>query len=156
MNYIVETVLAKINKETDTVCIEGFSFASVGAGISFQYGLGWVIRNELHKAGISYYEVTPTQLKKFATGKGNVKKKDMIEPIKERFNYYHASDNITDAFILSEIAKKLANVENVLYNKEVDKLIKDIIKSPLNTYELKETKISPWQNKKSKYYFTRD
>lgn len=156
MNYIVETVLAKINKETDTVCIEGFSFASVGAGISFQYGLGWVIRNELHKAGISYYEVTPTQLKKFATGKGNVKKKDMIEPIKERFNYYHASNDITDAFVLSEISKLLVMGDKYSNNEELNNMRNQIISSPLNSYEIKETKLSNWRNPKSKYYFKRE
>ena len=156
MNYIVEYILSNINKETDTLCIEGFSFQSKGRGISFQFGLGWIIRNELKKANINYYEVTPGQLKKFASGNGKATKKELIEPIKQKFNYYHPSDNITDAFILSEIAKGLVNYKSMVYNKEDLKIIKDIIKSPLNSYELKETKISPWQNKNSKYYFTRN
>src|SRR5690606_23341542 len=84
----------------DKVLIEGFSYGSKGKGVSTQYGIGWILRIDLFEMGIGYAEIPPTTLKKFATGKGNVKKEDMILPIYKRYGFENDSDNIRDAYIL--------------------------------------------------------
>jgi crossover junction endodeoxyribonuclease RuvC len=91
----------------DKVVVEGFSYGSKGKGVSTQYGIGWAIRTDLVTNKIPYIEVPPTTLKKFATGKGNVKKEDMILPIYKRYGYENDSDNIRDAFILAQIGRAL-------------------------------------------------
>lgn len=111
-------------KEGDAICIEGFSFGSKGAGVSTQYGIGWLIRAELIKNGHSYHEVSPTGLKKFACGKGNVKKEALVLPIFKRWKFESDSDNIRDAYVLSQIAKAMTEeVELTAYQKDVLKKI---------------------------------
>lgn len=87
------------------VCIEGFSFGSKGQGVSTQYGVGFALRFAMITCGIIYFEATPSQLKKFATGKGNTTKDNMTIPILRMWNFEHPNDNVRDAFVLAQIAK---------------------------------------------------
>ncbi|MEC5422103.1 hypothetical protein QGM71_01170 [Virgibacillus sp. C22-A2] len=108
---ITKQIIPFIN-EGDKVLIEGFSYGSRGRGVSTQYGIGWAIRIKLLKLVRSkyisdYIEVSPNTLKKFATGKGNVKKEDMILPINDRWGYRNGSDNIRDAYVLAQIGRAL-------------------------------------------------
>ena len=116
---IANQVLKHIKKD-DKVCIEGFSYGSRGRGVSTQYGIGWIIRALLVKENINYTEVTPGQLKKFATGKGNTSKDNMILPIYKKWGYEHDSDNVRDAYVLAQIGRALEGLENTTkYQKEV-------------------------------------
>ena len=45
---------------------------------SISYEIGACVRLDLWRAGVPFYEVSPTSLKKFVTGRGNAKKKDML------------------------------------------------------------------------------
>lgn len=89
----------------DVIAIEGFSFGSRGKGIDFQFGLGHAIRLELYRQNIKWTEVTPTQVKKFATGKGTTKKENMILPIMRHWKFEHDSNNVRDAFVLAQVAR---------------------------------------------------
>ncbi|MEQ6355126.1 hypothetical protein ABNX05_10905 [Lysinibacillus sp. M3] len=157
MIYIAEEIIKKLNIETDIICIENFSYNSVGQGIDYQFGVGWIIREHLHKAGFTYYDVSPKGLKKFATGNGNSSKKTMVVPIEKRWGFKHPSDNVTDAFILSEIAKAIdqgSEYEGLkLHEKQVVSVVKNSI---LNIEQWKEIKPPPWMNPRSKYYFKRE
>jgi crossover junction endodeoxyribonuclease RuvC len=109
---------------TDNICIEGFSYGSKGAGVSTQYGIGWLIRAELIRNGYTYHEVAPGALKKFATGKGNTKKDEMVLPIYKKWGFEHSSDNVRDAYVLARIAKALHDQEGLTeYQKEVMKKV---------------------------------
>ncbi|OHR73990.1 hypothetical protein HMPREF3291_05235 [Bacillus sp. HMSC76G11] len=110
--------------EGDVICIEGFSYGSRGAGVSTQYGIGWLIRAELIKNGYTYHEVSPTGLKKFASGKGNVKKDELVLPIFKRWGFEHKSDNVRDAYVLAQIARSISEeVELTAYQKDVLKKV---------------------------------
>lgn len=97
----------------DVICIEGFSYGSKGAGVSTQYGIGWLIRAELIRNGYSYFEVSPSSLKKFATGKGNSAKDAMVLPIYKHWGFEHPSDNVRDAFVLAKIAQGLKGISKL-------------------------------------------
>lgn len=115
---IAKTVMKYIT-EHYVICIEGFSYSSKGSAVSVQYGIGWILRAELLQAGFSYYEVPPTVVKKFATGKGNTKKEEMVLPIYKRWGFEHNSDNVRDAFVLAQIARALnGQVELTKFQKE--------------------------------------
>lgn len=86
------------------VAIEGFSYGSKGKSVSTQYGVGFALRFALNNSGLTVLEVTPTQVKKFATGKGNTAKDAMVLPIYRHWNFEHDSDNVRDAFVLAQIA----------------------------------------------------
>lgn len=103
---IAKTVMKYIT-DHDVICIEGFSYSSRGAAVSVQYGIGWILRSELIKAGLNYYDVPPSSVKKFATGRGNVKKDEMVLPIYKRWGFEHSSDNVRDAFVLAQMARAL-------------------------------------------------
>jgi crossover junction endodeoxyribonuclease RuvC len=115
--------------ETDVICIEGFSYGSKGAGVSVQYGIGWIIREELVRNGFTYHDVPPSSVKKFATGKGNAKKDAMVLPIYKKWGFEHKSDNVRDAFVLAQIANEFENTNPELglteYQKEVMKNLKE-------------------------------
>jgi crossover junction endodeoxyribonuclease RuvC len=114
----------------DKVVIEGFSYGSRGAGVSTQYGIGWAIRMRLVEYEYmaitnGYTEVTPSALKKFATGKGNTKKENMILPIYQKWGFESDSDNIRDAYVLAQIGRALDGLyELTKYQEEVLKKIR--------------------------------
>lgn len=108
----------------DIVTIEGFSYGSKGKGVSTQYGLGWIIRYFLYERGYEYIEIPPTSVKKFATGKGNTKKDEMVLPIYRKWGFEHTSDNVRDAFVLAQIAKGMYDSSNLTeYQKEALKKV---------------------------------
>jgi crossover junction endodeoxyribonuclease RuvC len=108
----------------DIIAIEGFSYGSKGKGVSTQYGLGWIIRTFLYERGYDYVEIPPTSVKKFATGKGNVKKDAMVLPIYKHWGFEHSSDNVRDAYVLAKVAKALHEEEGLTaYQKEVVKKV---------------------------------
>jgi crossover junction endodeoxyribonuclease RuvC len=120
---ITEQILDNLT-DGDIICIEGFSYGSKGKGVSTQYGIGWLIRAELIRNGYTYIEVPPTSVKKFATGKGNTKKDEMVLPIYKKWGFEHASDNVRDAFVLAQIAKGIYDSSNLTeYQKEALKKV---------------------------------
>jgi len=101
---LTNQVISHLN-EKDIIAIEGFSYASRGKGVSFQFGYGYSVQIELYKRDFDFLIVSPSQVKKFATGRGNSSKDDMILPIYKRWGYENESDNVRDAFILAQIAR---------------------------------------------------
>lgn len=82
------------------VVIEGFSFGSNNRSAREIGGLGWVVRVALTEAGIPWCEVPPSTLKKYATGKGNAGKVEMVVAARERLGYGGHDDNEADALWL--------------------------------------------------------
>lgn len=106
MVTLVDEIIAHI-QPGDFIVIEGFSFHSKGQGVSFQYGLGYAIRMALFRRKLQYYEATPAAVKKFATGKGNTKKDEMVLPLFKQWGFEHPSDNVRDAYVIARIAMSL-------------------------------------------------
>jgi crossover junction endodeoxyribonuclease RuvC len=120
---IAEKIIDEL-QPNDRIAIEGFSYGSKGKGVSFQYGLGWIIRHLLLERGYEYTEVPPTSVKKFATGKGNTKKDEMVLPIYKKWGFEHTSDNVRDAFVLAQMAKGIYDSSNLTeYQKEALKKV---------------------------------
>lgn len=120
---IAEKIMDEL-EPNDIITIEGFSYGSKGKGVSFQYGLGWIIRHMLLEKGFNYKEVPPTSVKKFATGKGNTKKDEMVLPIFKKWGFEHSSDNVRDAFVLAQMAKGMYDPTNLTeYQKEALKKV---------------------------------
>jgi crossover junction endodeoxyribonuclease RuvC len=124
---LAEQVITYLGKQGDfVICIEGFSYGSKGQGVSTQYGIGWLIRAELIRNRYSYTEVSPSAVKKFATGKGNEKKENMVLPIYKHWGFEHPSDNVRDAYVLAQIAKGINGVNKMTkYQTDVIKKIQE-------------------------------
>lgn len=84
----------------DVVVLEGYSFGSHQAHSHALGELGGVVRVALHEAGIPFAEVAPAALKKFATGKGNATKDQVLAAAIRRFGFEGDNNNAADAHIL--------------------------------------------------------
>lgn len=102
----------------DLIVIEGFSFASKGRSVFDIAYLGWRIREALEllkiNDNIPWIEVPPTQLKLFATGKGNANKEIILQQVYKRWNAEFSDNNQADAFVLAKIGEAyLGNIDGL-------------------------------------------
>ena len=70
-----------IVKDCDFVCIEDYAFAAKGKVFHIGENTG-IFKYHLWEHKIEYKTVPPTQVKKFATGRGNAKKEDVYAAFK--------------------------------------------------------------------------
>ncbi len=86
------------------VVIEGPAFSRQGqAGVHLRAGLWWRIVGLLHSAGVPVAEVSPTALKRYATGKGNATKTAMALALQARAGIANEDDNQVDAYFLRQM-----------------------------------------------------
>ncbi len=103
----------------DLVVIEGYSFAS--ANQAHQMGeLGGVLRVMLAEAYVQWIEVPPSQVKKFATGRGNAKKEEMAVAIFKRWGREFATNDEADAFVLAKIGEAFLGEAGPLTAFQID------------------------------------
>ena len=88
----------------DVVVIEGYSFGSQGRAVYQIAELGGVIRYSLWMRKVPYVEVPPSTLKKWATGKGNVGKDEMIAAAIRKHGFEGSNNNAADAHLLWHMA----------------------------------------------------
>lgn len=88
------------NLATGLVVIEGYSFGSRNSHAHALGELGGIVRSELRRIGLQWVDVPPSSLKKYATGKGNANKGEMLAAAIRRLGYEGASDNEADALWL--------------------------------------------------------
>lgn len=69
-----------------------------------------VLKLFCEEVGIEYKSYMPSEIKKFATGKGNANKEAMIKAANERFGYNVRDDNEADAVCLYRLAIEDLNV----------------------------------------------
>lgn len=95
---LVQTVF-----DASLVLIEGYSYNSRNGGERLGE-LGGVIRVALYEAGVPYVEVSPPQLKKYATGKGNASKDTVYGAAVHRAGREFATTDEADAWWLCQMA----------------------------------------------------
>ena len=113
---IVEEISTEIGNIVDDIgwylppnmiVIEGFSYGSRGRGLFETAYLGYRIREELHvmeaELHIPWMEVSPNELKKFVTGKGNATKDIMMQQVLKKWGYEAKDNNVADAYALAMI-----------------------------------------------------
>lgn len=99
------------------VVIEDYSYASTGR--AFQIGEnGGVLKNRFFTNGVNVTKVAPTQVKKFATGKGNADKQmmqdafieatgiDIKKVLGQTDNQWNPSSDIIDAYWIARYGKE--------------------------------------------------
>ena len=102
MIEMINDIVSRLQKD-DVIMIEGFGFSSRQG---FQLGgIGWGVRMELQKRGLSFSLAAPTVVKKFGAGKGNADKRELAVKVSNRWGFFHKSDNVTDAFVLAQMAR---------------------------------------------------
>jgi len=96
-----------ISHPIDVVIIEGYSFASRNSQAHSIGELGGAVRMRLWETGVSYVEVPPTCRAKFATGKGNASKTEVISSISAKTGLTftgQGADDECDAWVLEQMA----------------------------------------------------
>lgn len=85
------------------IAIEGYSFGSQGRAV-FQIGeLGGVLRRLFFVLKIPCLEIPPAVLKKFATGKGNARKDEVMLNVYRRWGVECGNSDQADAYVLARI-----------------------------------------------------
>lgn len=105
--FDISTMLIESLEEVDypVVLVEGYSFASRNSQAHSIGELGGVVRLTLWSRGIPYVEIPPTVRAKFATGKGNASKGEVVSAISARTGIVWSgsgADDMCDAWILEE------------------------------------------------------
>lgn len=73
-----------------------------------------IIEKVCAQIGVEYVTYSPTEIKKFATGKGNAKKDQMIIAAKEKLDYVGENDNEADALWILNLCKS-----NLIKNSKI-------------------------------------
>jgi Holliday junction resolvasome RuvABC endonuclease subunit len=95
--------IALVVEGADLVAVEGYAYAR--ANQAHQLGeLGGVIRLLLHECGVRYVDVPPAVLKRYATGRGNAGKGQVLVEAVKRLGYEGSDDNEADALWLRALA----------------------------------------------------
>jgi Holliday junction resolvasome RuvABC endonuclease subunit len=89
----------------DLVAIEGYSFGSQGRSVFNIAELGGCVRFLLHRLEVPFVEVPPSTLKKWATGRGNCGKDEMIAAAIRRFGFAGTTNDEADAYLLWAMAR---------------------------------------------------
>lgn len=104
MKREVESLVLKFSP--DIIAIEGYSFASRNSQAHSIGELGGVIRLLIWELGVPLVVIPPTCRAKFATGKGNASKNEVISSVSAKTGIVWANpgaDDKCDAWILEEM-----------------------------------------------------
>ena len=104
----ISTVIMERARESlvDIVAIEGYSFGSRNSQAHSIGELGGVVRLALWKENIPFVEIPPTSRAKFATGRGNAPKSEVVSAISARTRIVWSgggADDMCDAWILEQM-----------------------------------------------------
>lgn len=94
-----------------SVYIEGYSMGSKGMAITSICEYGGILRDRLLAGGFGpIYEVAPSTLKKFATGKGNAPKDMVAAHLTKRYGVLLKSNDEYDAFGIYQLGLMVEGV----------------------------------------------
>lgn len=82
------------------IYVEDFAFSQPNRAHDLG-GLGYIVRMRLIEAGYTVFVVPIAVNKKFCTGRGNAKKRDMILDVFKKWGVETRDDNVADAISLS-------------------------------------------------------
>lgn len=93
--------------EHTRVAIEGPSFGSKGGSAHERAGLWWGVRTKLARRGIDTIVIPPTSVKKYATGRGNATKDEVLAAAIRRYPAADITSNdVADGTILAAMCAR--------------------------------------------------
>lgn len=101
----------------ELVCIESYSFASRNSQAHSLGELGGVLRVMFYECNVPWVDIPPTSRSKFATGRGNASKNEVVSAISARTGIVWSgkgSDDMCDAWVLRQMG--LAKNEESSYD----------------------------------------
>ena len=120
-SVLADIFVSKI-PEGSKVFIEGYAFAAKGKVFHIAENTG-ILKDRLYQKGIECVEISPTEIKKYATGKGNANKELMAKAfesdtrvfLKDKFSQtdkqWNPSSDIIDSYYICKMGfNKLNNI----------------------------------------------
>lgn len=104
-NEVVDSI---VENQVRIVAIEGYSYASRNSQAHSLGELGGVIRVALHEKALPYVVIAPTARAKFATGKGNASKSEVVSAVSAKTGIvWSGADGVDrcDAWVLEEMLR---------------------------------------------------
>lgn len=102
--YIYNEIYNSLIKYNDIIInLENLSYNSKSQKMLELSGLHYFVRINLKRSNLIFKTTPPTVLKKFITGKGNVKKNLMLLHIYKKFNIEFDNDNLADSYGLARM-----------------------------------------------------
>lgn len=130
-----------LNKNIDCVVIEGYSFSSRNSQAHSIGELGGCVRMSLWNNGTPYVDVPPTSRAKFATGKGNAGKTEVISAISSKTGKIFSgsgADDECDAWVLEQMGLTHLGISEYSWTKEQLSSLDKIDWSPLDSIRKEE------------------
>lgn len=91
----------------DLIVVEGPSYGSEGKGTWDRAGLWWLVVGRLTGTGLQVVEIPPSNVKCYATGKGNASKDEVLAAVVRRYPHVEVTDNNTaDALVMYAMAAR--------------------------------------------------
>lgn len=103
LQHIKATILEAIPADIALVVVEGPSYGNQGgqAGHHERAGLWWMVAHSLWARDIAYAVASPAARAKYATGKGNANKADVVRETTRRFAWFAGGEDEADALVLA-------------------------------------------------------
>lgn len=101
-------IMKNVSERADLVVIEGPSYNSKSTSDHDRAGLWWSVYRSVVARGVPVMVVAPTQVKKYATGKGNANKDAVLAAVVRRYLDIEVTGNDqADALVLAAIGRRL-------------------------------------------------
>ncbi len=109
--HVVTQVMEAIHAhKPDRLVVEGYSLNTRNASsIIPLVEIGGLLRFMLMIDGLSWLDPRASEVKKFATGKGNSQKDQVMMWVLKRWDHTSATNNTADAFVLAAMGLAFAN-----------------------------------------------
>ena len=135
--HIVSSAILDLCSSRDVACaiIEGYSFASRNSQAHSIGEMGGAVRMKLWEKGIPYVEVPPTCRAKFATGKGNAGKSEVVSSISAKTGIIFSGaggDDECDAWLLEQMGLKYLNKSQYQWSEASISSLSKVDWSPLD------------------------
>lgn len=103
--WLCASIADHVVNDVALVVVEGPSYGNQGAarqsGHHERAGLWWMVTHSLWKRGIDFAVASPASRAKYATGKGNAGKADVIRETTRRFSWFAGGEDEADALVLA-------------------------------------------------------
>lgn len=103
--YIKREIIDRYLADVDFVVVEGPSYGNQGSqrqsGHHERAGLWWLVTHALWARETHVLVMPPANLKKYATGRGNAGKDDVMREVTRRFDWFKGDNNEADALVLA-------------------------------------------------------
>lgn len=129
--YVVDRVVAHLKKQGPVLLlIEGYAFNAKGRSVTGLCELGGILRDRAVGIADQTIEVPPSVIKKFATGKGNAGKMEVVQALVKRYGLTFKTDNEADAFALVQLGRIVAGyaVPDIKVHGECAEVVRGLLR----------------------------